>query len=45
MYIMLVKVYYSSFSASTADMFDWLTDGRSLVKTKLNHLINSICDQ
>ena len=43
MYIMLLKVYYSSFSAFTACMFDWLIDGRSLVKTKLNHLINSAC--
>ena len=43
MYIILLKVYYSSFSAVTACMFDWLIDGRSLVKTKLNHLINSVC--
>ena len=42
MYIILLKVYYSSFSAFTACMFDWLIDGRSLVKTKLNHLINSV---
>ena len=39
---MLLKAYYSSFSAFTACMFDWLVDGRSLVKTKLNHLINSV---
>ena len=43
MYIMLLKVYYSSFSALTACTFDWLIDGRSLIKTKLNHLINSVC--
>ena len=43
MYIMLLKVYYSSFSAFTACTFDWLIDGRSLVKTKLNHLIKSVC--
>ena len=43
MYIMLLKVYYSSFSAFTACTFDWLIDGRSLVKTKLNRLINSVC--
>ena len=43
MYIMLIKVYYSSFSAFTACMFDWLIDGRSLDKTKLDHLINSVC--
>ena len=43
MYIMLLKAYYSSFSVFTACMFDWLIDGRSLVKTKLNHLINSVC--
>ena len=40
---MLLKIYYSSFSAFTACTFDWLIDGRSLVKTKLNHLINSVC--
>ena len=42
MYIMLLKVCYSSFPACTACTFDWLVDGRSLVKTKLNHLINSV---
>ena len=42
MYIMLLKVYYSSFSAFTACTFDWLIDVRSLVKTKLNHMINSV---
>ena len=36
---MLLKVYYSSFSAFAACMFDWLIVGRSLVETKLNHLI------
>ena len=39
---MLLKLYYSSFAAFTACMFDWLIDGKSLVKTKLNHLINSV---
>ena len=43
MYIMLLKVYYSSFPVFPACTFDWLIDGRFLVKTKLNHLINSIC--
>ena len=43
MYIMLLKVCCSSFSAVTACTFDWLTAGRSLIKTKLNCLINSIC--
>ena len=43
MYIMLLKVYYSSFSAFTACTFDWLINRRFLVKTKLNHLINSVC--
>ena len=31
MYIMLLKVYYYSFSAFTACMFGWLIDGRSFV--------------
>ena len=43
MYIMLLKVYYSSFSVFTACTFDWLINGRSLVKVKLNHLVNSVC--
>ena len=43
MYIMLLKVYCSSFSTVTAYTFDWLTDGRFLMKTKLNRLINSVC--
>ena len=43
MYIMLLKIYYSSFSVFTASTFDWLIDGRSLVETKFNHLINSVC--
>ena len=42
MYIILLKVYYSSFSVFTASSFDWLIDGRVLVKTKLNHLVNSV---
>ena len=42
MYIMLLKVYHSSFPVFTACTFDWLINGRSLVKTKLNHLINSV---
>ena len=42
MYIILLKVYYSSFSVFTASSFDWLIDGRFLVKTKLNHLVNSV---
>ena len=40
---MLLKVYYSSFSTVTACTFDWLTDERSLMKTKLNRLVNSVC--
>ena len=44
MYIFkLLKIYYSSFSAFTACTFHSLIDGRSLVKTKLNHLINCVC--
>ena len=43
MYILLLKVYYSSFPAFTACTFDWLINGRSLVKTKVNHLVNSVC--
>ena len=43
MYIMLLKVYCSSFLAIAACTFEWLIDGRSLVKTKLNRLIKSIC--
>ena len=34
---MLLKVNYSSFSVFTACTFDWLIDGRSLIKTKLNN--------
>ena len=40
---MLLKVYCSLFSAVTACTFDWLLDGRSLIKTKLNRLINNVC--
>ena len=43
-HVILLKVYYTSFSAFTACTLDWLINGRSLVKTKLNHLINSECD-
>ena len=43
MYIMLLKEYCSSFLAVIAWTFDWLTDGRSLKKAKLNRLINSVC--
>ena len=43
MCIKLLKVYCSSFSAAIACTFDWLIDRRSSVKTKLNHLINSVC--
>ena len=42
MYIMLLKVYYSSFSAVTSCSFDWLSDGKFLMKIKLNNLINSV---
>ena len=35
--------YCYSFSAVKARSFEWLTDGKSLVKTKLNRLINSVC--
>ena len=41
MYIMLLKVYYSSFSAVTACAFNWLIDGRSSLKAKLNGLIKA----
>ena len=30
------------FSAATARSFEWLTDGKSLIKSKLNRLINSV---
>ena len=40
---MSFKVSCSSFSAVAACTSDWLTDGRSLIKTNLNHLINSVC--
>ena len=43
MYIMLIKACCSSFSAVAACTFDWLTDRRSLIKTKLNRLINNVC--
>ena len=47
MYTMLLKVYHSSFSAFTAYTFEWLINGRSLVKTKFltNHLVDSLCFQ
>ena len=35
MHVMLLKVYYSSFSAFNACTFDWMIDGRSLVKKKI----------
>ena len=38
---MLLKVYCYSFSAVPARSFDRLTDGKSLIKTKLNRLINT----
>ena len=40
---MLLKVYYSSLSVVTACTLHWLIDDRSLAKTKLNRLINSLC--
>ena len=40
MYIMLLKVYCSSFKAC---IFNWLIDGRPLVKTKSNNLVKSVC--
>ena len=43
MYIMLLKVYYSAFSAFTACTSNWLNNDRSLVETKLNRSINSVC--
>ena len=43
MYIMLGKVYYSSFLTFTACTFDWLIDDRSLVNPKLNYVINNVC--
>ena len=43
MYIMLLKVYCSSFSAVKAYTFDWLTDGQSSIKRNLNRLIKRVC--
>ena len=40
MHIMLLNVYCSSFSAITACTFDWLIDGRSLVK--IYYFINNV---
>ena len=40
MYTVLLKVYFSSFSDSIYSSYLWLTDGRSLIKTKLSRLIN-----
>ena len=45
MYIMLLEGCCSSFSAVTDCTFDWLSDERFLIKTKLNNLINSVCFQ
>ena len=42
MYIMILKAYCSSFSPVTACTFVWVTDGRSLIKTKSDRLINSV---
>ena len=36
-------LYCYSFSAVTARSFEWLTDGKSLIQTKLNRLLNSVC--
>ena len=36
-------LYCYSFSAVTAHSLEWLTHGKSSIKTKLNRLINSIC--
>ena len=36
-------LYCCSFSAVIARSFEWLTDCISLIKTKLNRLINSVC--
>ena len=36
-------LYYYSFSAVKARSFEWLTDGKSLIKTRFNRLINSVC--
>ena len=38
-------VYCSSFSALAAYTFDWVTDGKSLIKIKWNRFINSVCFQ
>ena len=35
-------LYCYSFSAIKARSFEWLTDGKSLIKTKLNRSINSV---
>ena len=42
MYILLLKVSNSSFSAVTPCTVDWLIDGRSLTSTKLNCLIDNV---
>ena len=36
-------VYCYSFSVVTTRSFEWLTEDKSLIKTKLNSLINSVC--
>ena len=36
-------LYCYSFSAVKTRSFEWLTHGKSLIKTKLNHLINRAC--
>ena len=36
-------LYCYSFLAVAARSFEWLADGKSLIKTKLNRLINSVC--
>ena len=36
-------LYCYSLSAVKARSFEWLTDGKSLIKTKLNRFINNVC--
>ena len=36
-------LYCYSFSAVKACSFEWLADGKSMIKKKLNRLINSVC--
>ena len=43
MHIMVTQGILLFISAVADFMFDWLTDGRSSIRAKLNRLINSVC--